>query len=102
MRTKVKKKGLNLTSKQGARQDYVIQKQEQEHKMCKTNVKTNIYYANTCKHEHEKNMTRLWCKIVPKTGVEQIEGNEGSYSYLYPLGDLTQGNLQGSFYVCIK
>ncbi len=45
--------------------------------MCKTNVITNIYYANICKHEHEKNMTRLWCKIVLKTNVEQIEGNEG-------------------------
>jgi hypothetical protein len=23
------------------------------------------------------NMTRLWCKIMLKTSVEQIEGNEG-------------------------
>ncbi len=22
--------------------------------MCQTNMKTNIYYANICKHEHEK------------------------------------------------
>ncbi len=29
-----------------------------------------IYYVNICKHEHEKNMTRLWCKIVPKTNVK--------------------------------
>jgi hypothetical protein len=58
--------------------------------MCKTNVKTNLYYANICKDEHEKNMTRLWCKIVPKINVEQIEGNEGSYFYLYPFGDLTK------------
>jgi hypothetical protein len=34
------------------------------------------------------NMTRLWCKIVFKTNVEQIEGNEGSYVYLYPFKDL--------------
>ncbi len=61
--------------------------------MYTTNVKTNIYYANMCKHEYEKNMTRLWCKIMLKTSVEQIEGNEGSYSYLYPCGDLTQGNV---------
>jgi 5-methylcytosine-specific restriction endonuclease McrBC regulatory subunit McrC len=53
--------------------------------MCKTNVETNFYYANICKHEHENNMTRLWCKIVLKTSVEYIERNEGSYSYLYPL-----------------
>jgi hypothetical protein len=32
--------------------------------MGKINVKMDIYYANICKHEHEKNMTRLWCKIV--------------------------------------
>jgi len=66
--------------------------------MCKTNMETNLYYVNICKHEHEKNMTRLWCKIMLKIGVEQIEANEGSYSYLYPFGDLAQR----SFYVCIK
>jgi hypothetical protein len=36
----------------------------QEHKMCKINMKMDMYYANICKHEHENNMTRLWCKIV--------------------------------------
>jgi len=45
--------------------------QKQEHEICKTNVKADIYYANICKHEYEKNMTRLWCKIVLKTNVEQ-------------------------------
>jgi hypothetical protein len=49
-------------------------------------VKTNLYDANICKHEHEKNMTRLWCKIVPKIDVEHTKGNEGSYFYLYPFG----------------
>jgi hypothetical protein len=53
--------------------------------MCKTNMKVDLYYANICKHEHEKNMTRLWCKIMPHTNVEHIEGNEGSYSYFIPL-----------------
>jgi hypothetical protein len=65
--------------------------------MCKTNVKMNFYYANICKHEHEKNMTRLWCKTVPKTDVEQIEGNDGSYFYLYSFGDLVQRNFQEVF-----
>jgi len=60
--------------------------------MCKTNVKINLYYATMCKHEHEKNMIRLWCKIMSKTSVEQIEKNEGSYSYLYSFGDLAQGS----------
>jgi hypothetical protein len=40
--------------------------------MCKTNMETNFYYVNICKHEHEKNMTRLWCNIVLKAGDEQI------------------------------
>ncbi len=60
--------------------------------MCKTNMETNIYCANICKHEHENNMTMLWCKIMLKTSVEHIEKNEGSYSYLYPFGDLAQGS----------
>jgi hypothetical protein len=56
--------------------------------MCKTNKKMDIYYVNICKHEHKKNMTRLWCKIMLKIGVEQTKENEGSYFYLYPFGDL--------------
>jgi hypothetical protein len=52
--------------------------------MCKANVKKSLYFANICKHEHGNNMIRLWCKIVLKIGVEQIEGNERSYIYLYP------------------
>jgi hypothetical protein len=70
--------------------------------MCKTNMKMDLYHANICKHEHEKNMTKLWCKIMLKNDVEQIEGNEGSYFYLYPFVDLVQGSFQGGFYVCIK
>jgi hypothetical protein len=58
----------------------------QEHEICKTNVKTYFYYVNICKYEHEKNKTRLWCKIMLKIGVEQTKGNEGSYFYLYPFG----------------
>jgi hypothetical protein len=70
--------------------------------MCKISVKIGLYYANICEHEQNKNMTRLWCKIMPKTNGQQIEGNEGFYLYLYPFGDLVQGSFQGSFYVFIK
>jgi hypothetical protein len=28
---------------------------------------------------------------MPKAGVEQIEGNKGSYFYLYPFKNLIQG-----------
>ncbi len=107
IRTKAKRKGLSLTFKQRTWQDYAIKKQEhnneeQEHEMCKTNMKANFCYANIIKHEHEKNMTSLWCNIMLKTGVEQTKGNEGSHSYLYPFGDLVQRSFQGGFYVCIK
>ncbi len=70
--------------------------------MCKTNMETNFYYVNICKHEHEKNMTRLWRNIVFKAGDEQIEKNEGSYFYLYPIRDLVEASFQRGFYVCIK
>ncbi len=50
--------------------------------MCKSNMKMDLYYVYIYKHEHENNMIRLWCKIMLKTGVEQIEGNEGSYFYI--------------------
>jgi hypothetical protein len=70
--------------------------------MCKTNVKTNFHYANICKHEHKKNMTRLWCKIMFKTNVEHTKGNERPYFYLYPFGDLAKGSFQGGFYVYIE
>jgi len=53
--------------------------------MCKTNVKIDLYYVNIYKHEHEKNVTRLWCKIMLNTNAEHIEGNEGSYSYFICL-----------------
>ncbi len=62
----------------------------------------DFYYFNICKHEHEKNMTRLWCKIMPEIDVEQTEGNEESYFYFYPFGNLTQGSFQRNFYVCIE
>jgi hypothetical protein len=38
--------------------------------MCKTNMKMDLYYDNICKYELEKNITRLWCKIVPKTNAK--------------------------------
>jgi hypothetical protein len=70
--------------------------------MCKTNVKMDLYYANICKHEHEKNIIRLWCKIMLKINVEQTKGNEGSYFYLYFFGDLVQKSFPKGFNVCIK
>jgi hypothetical protein len=56
--------------------------------MCKTN-KMNVYYVNICKHEHEKNITRLWYKIIPKTKLNKLKKMKGFIFYLYPFGDLT-------------
>ncbi len=70
--------------------------------MCETNVKTYFYYVNICNDEHEKNMMRLWCKIMLKINVEHTKGNEGSYFYLYSFEDLVQESFQGGFYLCIK
>ncbi len=89
------KKGLNLIFKQGTKQNYVIQKIRTE------DLKTKTQDVHD-KYEHGKNLTRLWCKIMLKIGVEQIKRNEGSYSYSYSFGDLVQGHFQWSFYVCIK
>jgi hypothetical protein len=66
--------------------------------MCKTNVTVYFYYVNICKHEHDKVMMQ----DRAEDSVEQIEGNEGSYLYLYPFGDLAQGSFQRNFYVCIE
>jgi len=52
--------------------------------MCKTNVKTNFYYTNICKYEHDKNVTRLWCKIMPK--IDLLNTLKGLISIYTPLG----------------
>jgi len=35
-------------------------------------------------------------------GDKQIEENERSYFFLYPIGDLVQGSFERGFYVCIE
>jgi len=60
-------------------------------------MKMDIYYANICKHEHEKNMTRLWCNIMPKTGVNRLKEMKRFYFYLSPFEDLIQGSFEGGF-----
>jgi hypothetical protein len=41
-----------------------MQFKKQEHKMFNTNMKTNFYYANICKHEHENNMTKSCLRLM--------------------------------------
>jgi len=52
----------------------------------KTDVEVDFYYVNICKHEHENNMTRLWCKIMFKIGVVNIEKMRGLIFIYTPLG----------------
>jgi len=70
--------------------------------MCKKRGEINFYYVNICRHEHENNVTKLWCKIVIKTNVEQTKGNERSYFYLCLFGELIYGSFQRGFDVCIE
>jgi hypothetical protein len=52
--------------------------------MCKTNMKTNFYYANICECEHEKNMTKLWCKIVLKIRLNKLKKMKGpTFIYIH-------------------
>jgi hypothetical protein len=46
-----------------------------------------LTYANIYKHEHEKNVIRLWCKIMPKISVENIEKMRGLTFIYSPLGE---------------
>ncbi len=53
--------------------------------MCKINVKIEFYHVNICRHEHEKNMTRLWCKIMPKMVLKKLKEIRGRTSIYTPL-----------------
>jgi hypothetical protein len=63
--TRVKVKGRSKSNFQTRNEirscDLKIEKKnyEQQHEMCKRNVKMDIYYAKICKYEHENNMTIL-------------------------------------------
>ncbi len=46
-------------------------------------IQTEFYHDDVSKQ-------RLKQKKIPKIGVERIKGNERSYPYLYPIGDLVQ------------
>ncbi len=52
--------------------------------MCKIKIQKYIYYDKVKKHKHEKNITKLWCKIVLQINVEQIKGNWGPiFTYIF-------------------
>jgi hypothetical protein len=42
----------------------------------------DIYYANIFKHEHEKNMTRLWRKIVLRLVLNKQKEMKG-FTFIY-------------------
>jgi hypothetical protein len=100
------KERFKFISKQGSKQDYVIQNMNKwtKNKNMKCAKQTwkwifiMLTYANM-------NMRKTWqgygAEIMPKISVEQTERNEGSCSYLCPFGELTQGSFEKGFYVCI-
>jgi hypothetical protein len=66
--------------------------------MWKTNVKMNLYYANTCKHEHEQGYGVTSCLRLILNKLKEMKAPIS----IFPFGDLTQRSFQGGFYVCIK
>jgi hypothetical protein len=55
--------------------------------MCKKKVKTDLYYANMCKHEHGNNITRLWCKrLCLKLVLNELKEMKGPSPIYTPLG----------------
>ncbi len=62
-----------LKTQKSTRTKVKEQELKTKYDMCKTNVKTNIYYVNVYKHEHGNNTTKLWRKIVLKIDVEQTK-----------------------------
>jgi len=62
-------------------QDWKHKDARQEHGICWKMIQTTFYSDNIWKQ-------MLWQKNVPKMNVEWTKGNERSYPYLYPIGDL--------------
>jgi hypothetical protein len=52
--------------------------------MCKTNVKTNFYYANICKHEHEKKWQGYGAKSCLKLEMNKLKEMKGP-TFIYIL-----------------
>ncbi len=50
---------------------------KQEHKMCKTNVKVDMYYANLCKHDHEKNLKGYGAKLCLRLMLNKLKKMKG-------------------------
>ncbi len=49
-------------------------------------MKTNIYYANKHKHEHEKNMRMFGAKSCLKLMLNKLKGMKGLTFIYTPLG----------------
>jgi hypothetical protein len=55
--------------------------------MCKTNVKMDIYYANICKHEHEKTWQGYGAISCLKLMLNKLKEMRGLTSIYTPLGN---------------
>jgi hypothetical protein len=54
--------------------------------MCKTNVKTDFYYANKCKHEHEKTWQGYGVRSCLKLVLKKLKEMKGPTFIYHPLG----------------
>jgi hypothetical protein len=54
--------------------------------MCKTNVKTDFYYANKCKHEHEKTWQGYGPRSCIRLMLNILKEMKGFTSMYIPLG----------------
>jgi hypothetical protein len=54
--------------------------------MCNTNVKTDFYYANICKHEHEKKWQGYDVKFCLKLVLNKLKEMKCPTSIYMPLG----------------
>jgi hypothetical protein len=45
--------------------------------MCKTNVKVDMYYANLCKHDHEKNLKGYGAKLCLRLMLNKLKKMKG-------------------------
>jgi hypothetical protein len=54
--------------------------------MCKTNMKTNFYYVNIRKHEHEKTWQGYGVRLCLRLMLNKLKEMRGPISIYTPLG----------------
>lgn len=84
MNIRTMKMNNEKTFKSKSKSKHKTYKTKQNHKRLNTktwSVQTNIYCHKIWKHEHKRNRTRLWNKIILYINVEYTKCNAGFYFY---------------------